>query len=435
MVLAVGSPLLFRLAESRLGLWKLEHPEVAAQSFRIVSTPIFLTVAVAFATQAILSGEVAWSDWCVVASASLLTSALTLAQKCPKWVIVGVNVALAFCVWDQVLGSAIVAVVGGAMAAFCIVQWSSFSNIAPSELVFDIRDTRVIRSAIIDFLRRSPKAKMHFAAAVRASHLGARRVVLTPTEVVKYSDAEATQLEVMRTQHAVQIAGGAPVFNVPKIVHSNIAGGSIAFDRLYGYEPLWGRLWRDPSSATELLERCAIALAAVHDAGIPTDWPESDVLGLPWNDGASENLLHGDFNIWNVMVDRSSNRLAIIDWATSDVCRGAAYVGPYQFDVVWFIVSLHRYRFGGRQRLENIEQLARHFINDYCTHRRVSVDRASFQRYLNRALPEVERIFRPQNRRFRQRLQRFFNFDVDITALKRLQLDDPVKTATHLKAA
>jgi len=433
MAIAGCSPMLFRLAESRLGLWKFRQFEIAAQSFRIVGFVLFALATCAFVGQAIFVDSVTSSDWIAVVAGCLLTSTFALIPWRSKSLSFGINVLLGYLVLSGL--SLAVSGVAFIVAASLIARFLLSSDARFSDLIFEAADFRIIRSSITDVLGLQPKAKMHFTDQVIDRCRGPRRVVLTPTHVVKFSEAAAARLELLRTSHAAELANDGAEFVVPTVESSDVETGSIAFQRLYGFEPLWVRLYRDPSSATDLLEQCGRALAGVHDAEIPIGWPESDTFGVPWNDGSTAVPLHGDFNVWNVMVHRKSNQLAIIDWATSDVCPGATFVGPCQFDVIWFIVSLHRHRYGGVQKLANISRMAQVFVDAYCCQRNISVERSSFPRYLKSVLPEVERIFNPSRRRLRQRVQRFLNFGVDVTSLKRLQLSTHEEPTSRPEAA
>ena len=412
--------MMHRFAEVRIGLRSVQQREVAAQAFRLfvfaatlVLTPIALLTTV--------NESMAIREWLGVLSAILLTASLNLVSlRHPKNTVIFCNAILLIC---MVAGNAIeiAAALAFITATVLIALFGTVADLFIPRLV----DWKLVRSAVCDFLGTTPRGKLHYSPTLptRKSSLHRnRQVVLTPDRVAKLSEPAATRVELERTEHATGIADTTGGFSVPRIVDSDVDNGLIVFERLYNVEPLWITLARD-SQQRQLLVRCGKALASIHNTRIPEAWQAEKISG-PWAfnqfNASASVLLHGDFNDWNVLVDRDTNGITIIDWATSDVCDGSGIVGPPQFDVAWFIVSLFRHRYGGRRRIDRPEDCIDWFLSGYESVRYINFDRDAMQAYWQHVLPEIKRQFSPTGRSLRQRVQRFMNFDVDIEALKSL---------------
>jgi hypothetical protein len=330
-------------------------------------------------------------------------------------------------------------------------------------------DTKLLRDAIRRMLGQPLKTKVVFLPNLKRNESRStdpktsgdnpvRQVLITPTTVVKQQPSDITSVEWIKTKQGRIVGQNSGLFAVPELLNVDVDCGLLEFRRLFQHQPLWWHLVRNPTDTTAIVHS-AKALAAIHDemrlpmqlrVSLPDCWEtvaSSERSGQSTVGGAIQTVgsqltsdtssvwLHGDFNNWNIWVHRRTGRLTIIDWATSDRCGGRATVGPYYFDVAWFVISLFRVKYGGRVRIANVESQAERFVEEYTRARQSPVNKREAFEYLSRILPLVSQSKRVGRFNLRARVTRFLNFRLDWKRLDKFAVDMTSHDQPHRRVA
>jgi hypothetical protein len=307
-----------------------------------------------------------------------------------------------------VSGAALATVLGHVAGALVLV--AAFLRVTGYSLrslfVCTTDDLRWLRDGVYGAVGRTPRSKQ-----IRVTRndvcgrrvAGRRQVIVTPDVVHKFQEPAAAQVELVKTRRAQQLGRQSGLFEVPKIIHAELGEGLLVFERTVDIVPLSSRLSRG-ERAGDVVRRAALALAFVHDnLRIP---PEFRVCLPPlWQseNRAAQVALHGDFNVHNVWVHEPTDRLVILDWATTDHAGPKVTQGPWCFDAAWFIGSMFIRRWGSLKG--GVADLAHRFISTYVRRRGAAVDPAMFAPYMQRVLQQIADAYQVDARGWTDRLR------------------------------
>ena len=182
-----------------------------------------------------------------------------------------------------------------------------------------------------------------------------RQIILLPEQVIKRQSPELTRIETEKTRQGALIGGRCGWFQTPRIISPNAELGEIHLEKLRNIVPLWHVLRYD-DDATDILVRIGRSLAAIHDnLRLP---PQMNIPTIPeWAGDYPIVYLHGDFTMFNILVESATRSIWIIDWMVSQAVRPrVGEVGPCYFDVAWFVREMFTQRYFGIAKVDRIEE-------------------------------------------------------------------------------
>ena len=208
-----------------------------------------------------------------------------------------------------------------------------------------------------------------------------RQTVILPDRVIKRQDPASACIEAEKSRRGALIGKECGWFQSPQIIASTLKAGEIQFERLENVVPLWDILRRD-DDATDVLERSGRSLASIHNSlQLPSGMSSPTTL-----DGRTKFpvvYLHGDFTVFNVLVEPATKAIWLIDWMTSQAVRhGIGTMGPCYFDIAWFVRSMFTQRYFGLAKIREIRKKVDAFIGAYFEESVNPCTRDKFQAYL-----------------------------------------------------
>ena len=191
-----------------------------------------------------------------------------------------------------------------------------------------------------------------------------RQTVILPDRVIKRQDPASACIEAEKSRRGALIGQECGWFQSPQIIASTLEAGEIQFERLEDVVPLWDVLRRD-DDATDVLERSGRSLASIHNSlQLPSGM--SFPTTLDRRNKFPVVCLHGDFTVFNVLVEPATKAIWLIDWMTSQAARhGVGTTGPCYFDIAWFVRSMLTQRYFGLARIREIHNKVDAFIAAY----------------------------------------------------------------------
>lgn len=216
------------------------------------------------------------------------------------------------------------------------------------------------------------------------------RTTLTGDGVIKRQSAEATRLELLKSQRAAAIGRETGLFRVPA-VRAHDPDGSITFERLRDAQSLREAL-RDRRRQRPLLDRAARALAAIHARlRLPADATiELPDLGVE-TEGAAV-YVHGDFTVENLLLVPARDELAIVDWCAAAWLGGRGTYGPRYVDLCTLVFSMAHRRWLGPRAIPHVDELVPFFAKRYLEAAGAAASAGELERY-SRALLRVYAAF------------------------------------------
>jgi aminoglycoside/choline kinase family phosphotransferase len=190
-------------------------------------------------------------------------------------------------------------------------------------------------------------------------------VTLNPDSVLKRPAPARLEREFAKTQAAYQLACESQSFRVPKPLELARESGTLLLERLHDFVPLRVALAAmSLSEQTEVLARVARTLLLIHERlPLPREWLDDRIVDQAPQ--APPARLHGDFTLDNLMFERGSAQLAILDWSMPAWLERDACVGPAAIDLVGMLISLFNQRIVQRRKLREPERLASAFLDAY----------------------------------------------------------------------
>lgn len=161
---------------------------------------------------------------------------------------------------------------------------------------------------------------------------------LTSAGFEKSQDPQIAAVEYAKSRAAREVALASGNFIVPEILDYDPKRGHLLFEYLPDLVPLQV-VFCLPDQATTVAEKAGRVLSILHEQmTLPHDLviPLQSELAF----GASmQGWLHGDFNLHNVCLQRSSQSLVVLDWSMTQLLGGRATYGTRYFDPAWFIYN------------------------------------------------------------------------------------------------
>ncbi|MCA9061897.1 MAG: polysaccharide biosynthesis C-terminal domain-containing protein [Planctomycetaceae bacterium] len=231
-------------------------------------------------------------------------------------------------------------------------------------------DLRAAKQGLLRWLGVAPAARYFHVdegSAEPSPPPDSRILLFAPHSVTKLSAADNLTAEIERTQAFCTIGEESGLFRVPRILEHDGAR-RIRFERLKNTTTLWQHL-QQHATDDHIIKLAGGALAAIHQRyhvppqrqqNLPSKWlPAPSVRDIPVG-------IHGDYNLFNLLVDPARPAsLIITDCATSDMCGGMASVGPWTFDVAWFITGLCQARYLGWMPIPRVLERCETFLQAY----------------------------------------------------------------------
>jgi O-antigen/teichoic acid export membrane protein/tRNA A-37 threonylcarbamoyl transferase component Bud32 len=290
-----------------------------------------------------------------------------------------------------VTGVAIGVALGNACGAIVLaVAFHSCSKYSVVETWFwNKEQIQSLKDHVVVFLKIRLKRRTFYsklAAANCPREQIPRQIVITPERVIKYQPHNLFKLELARTASIADIGHSSGLFSVPEILSSNEDASTIEFTRIHDIIPV-GDVLTSESTSTQLIERIGKSLASIHN-GLRTPLHSQIPLTVTW--GTFPDIptvcLHGDFTAQNVLYQSEADQLLVIDCATTDRCGAEATIGPWCFDISWFIQSLLHRRPTHEICINSLAQDASIFVRAYCAHRSDDLDINQFLQYFSALL-------------------------------------------------
>lgn len=155
----------------------------------------------------------------------------------------------------------------------------------------------------------------------------------------KTGDGYRLALECEKTRSAHYIGERTGLFRVPRVLRLDQQQGILETERIYQLESL-GRHLISEKIENNILRKVGFALSCIHrEMRLSEYWcipmPEK-LMGK----ASDKVILHGDFSLGNVCVDKKKNFLVIIDWSSAPFIEQTFSLGSKYFDITWFSFCL-----------------------------------------------------------------------------------------------
>ncbi len=227
-----------------------------------------------------------------------------------------------------------------------------------------------------------------------------RVISLRENEVIKVQEPEASRRERLRTMAGREVGHQTGLFVVPEIVSFDDSRGEIVFERLRltALRPVLSGSGR----SMELVERAAVALAAIHgrkESGDGATKIQTGGMGI--RAGRNSVPLHGDFGMRNIFYLPESDGLAIIDWANADWLGVDGDLGAPELDLAVFLMSLFNRRMFGPWPISRRHAVARHFLATYASASPHGLDIDALKAVVAATTPAFARLTRRRKGRLR----------------------------------
>jgi aminoglycoside/choline kinase family phosphotransferase len=190
-------------------------------------------------------------------------------------------------------------------------------------------------------------------------------VTLNADTVLKRQAPARLLREFAKTQAAYELACASQSFRAPRPLAASPEAGTLLLERLHDYVPLRAALAAmSLPEQIEILARIARLLRLVHEQlPLAHEWLDDRIADQAPQ--APPARLHGDFTLDNLMFNRRSAQIAILDWSMPAWLDRDACIGPAAIDLVGMLISLFNQRIVQRRKLHDPEQLATAFLDAY----------------------------------------------------------------------
>lgn len=197
--------------------------------------------------------------------------------------------------------------------------------------------------------------------------------------VVKVQESEGALREIAKTRRAQEVSGKCGLFKVPRILDADGESGTIVYENV-GPLPHVTEVLSCERESGPLLERIGRSLAAIHREMVLPSELKFSFQGLGADGLTPEVVLHGDFSVINMLFDRSSDDLYILDWNTA-FWLGEGTCGPSYIDLACLVQSLFVRKMLERGKIRNPEKKAGIFLRGYRAESAHSFEADEFREY------------------------------------------------------
>lgn len=200
--------------------------------------------------------------------------------------------------------------------------------------------------------------------------------------ILKSQSPQSASLELTKTLGGLEVAKQSSLFSVPGVLESDLAQGSISFQRIYGVVTLQELLF-EKSNVDAILFRAGRTLATIHEGlKIPKEQRISAPdFGLTLE--VPEIAIHGDFAVLNLLYHGERDELWVVDWATPLWLGEQSTLGPCYLDLGVMIGSMFQHRVFAPGYRTSAESLTRCFLAGYQEESGVALDLREFSRYFD----------------------------------------------------
>jgi len=252
--------------------------------------------------------------------------------------------------------------------------------------------------------------------------LSSRQTIILPGKMIKRQAPELTRIELEKTTQGCKIGRETGLFSTPKILEHDVDRGQIAIEWIDDVVPLW-RAFRVTDNPLRLAAKLGEALAAIHNRlSLPDDMRNALPGDLMTDAMGPVVCLHGDFNVFNVLVRPEDDELFIIDWLASgrlapNADGGYATIGPCHFDLVWLVSTLFLHKYWRWQRIDQIPEKAELFLEGYFQNIEHQATPDQFWQYLRHSHATLLELLGPRHASLSAKLLHARRYSMDRPSL------------------
>lgn len=154
--------------------------------------------------------------------------------------------------------------------------------------------------------------------------------------VCKRDDAQALEMEALKTCLAAGVGERSGLFFVPPVVSLDLLSTTLITEFVPGLLNLYQLVLEQGAACEEIFRLTGRALATVHrELRLPSDKriPLPDSLMSRNGDNVA---LHGDFFYGNVCCLPQEKKIVLLDWSGAPFLGGMCNYGSRYFDLAWF---------------------------------------------------------------------------------------------------